>query len=114
MEVDNNQNNRKKHARFEWIFVIFGGGSIIFVMTYWILRASSYSYTDVIYLTADYEYGKYFGAAFDTVCGIMPALLIGIPMLIRGLWFPSQKNKQLPPPLREKAQVDEKESEINQ
>jgi hypothetical protein len=64
-------------------------------MIYWILRAASYDYTDVIYLTADAEYGKYFGVAFDAVCGIMPALLVGIPLLIRAFWYRPRKQAPL-------------------
>jgi len=113
MEVDNDKNHREKRDHIEWVFVIFGSGSVLFTITYWILRVSSYSYTDVIYLAADDAYGKYFGAAFDMVCGILPALLIGLPMLIRAFWFSIQKNNRSPISIQEGAQSDEMDSETN-
>jgi hypothetical protein len=109
MHVNENE-PYKKTAHIEWIFVILGSGSILLSIVYWILRASSYSYTDVIYLTADYEYGKYFGVAFDVVCGILPVLLIGIPLLLRAFLFSHQKNSQLPKTFDEDASSDDRES----
>jgi hypothetical protein len=114
MKANHDRDGRKNKSYIEWISMIFGGGSILFVITYWILRASSYSYTDVIYLTADYEYGKYFGAAFDTVCGILPALFIGIPLLIKAFWSSLHKNNPLPQSLPDEAKsLDEIDTKIN-
>jgi hypothetical protein len=114
MELNTDNDDRKKHPHIEWVFLVFGSGSILFAIVYWILRASSYDYTDVIYLTADYEYGKYFGAAFDTVCGILPAILVGIPLLVRGFLFPARRKQQLAAPPAEEAHPNELDAESGQ
>lgn len=95
MDIENGETKQNKTPKVDLLSAILGSGSILFVMVYWILRAASYDYTDFIYLTADAEYGKYFGIAFDIVCGILPALLFGIPLLIKAFWHRSRQNSPL-------------------
>ena len=95
MDNENVERKQNKPQKVDLIPAIFGSASILFAMIYWILRAASYDYTDVIYITADAEYGKYFGIAFDTVCGILPALLVGLPLLIKAFWYRSPQQAQL-------------------
>jgi hypothetical protein len=94
MDIENGENKQNELPKTDLLSAILGISSILFIIVYWILRAASYDYTDFIYITADAEYGKYFGVAFDTVCGILPALLIGIPLLIKAFWHRSRRQSQ--------------------